>query len=64
MKKYGAIIDVVLKAVGMSMGVATVVMSILGVATAETMILLLGIAVFCLGVTALSNIDEDELDKL
>jgi hypothetical protein len=39
-------------------------MSILGVAAAETMILLLGIAVFCLGVTSLSNINEDELDKL
>jgi len=64
MKKYGAIIDVVLKAVGMAMGVTTVVMSILGVATAETMVMLLGIGVFCLGVTALSNIDEDELDKL
>jgi hypothetical protein len=64
MKKYGAIIDVVLKAVGMAMGIATVVMSILGVATAETMIMLLGIAVTCLGLTALSNINEDELDKL
>jgi len=64
MKKYGAIVDVVLKAVGMAMGVTTVVMSILGVATAETMVMLLGIGVFCLGVTALSNIDEDELDNL
>jgi hypothetical protein len=64
MKKYGAIIDVVLKAVGMAMGIATVVMSILGAATAETMIMLLGIAVTCLGLAALSNINEDELDKL
>ena len=64
MKKYGAIIDVVLKAVGMAMGIATVVMSILGVATAETMVMLLGIAVTCLGLAALSNINEDELDKL
>jgi hypothetical protein len=64
MKKYGAIVDVVLKAVGMAMGVTTVVISILGAATAETMVMLLGIGVFCLGLAALSDIDEDELDKL
>ena len=64
MKKYGAIIDLVLKAVGMAMGVVTIVISILGAATTETLILLLGIGLFCLGLAALSNIDEDELDKL
>ena len=64
MKKYGALIDLVLKAVGMAMGVVTVVISILGVATSETLILLLGIGVFCLGLAALSSIKEDELDKL
>ncbi len=64
MKKYSAIIDVVLKAVGMAMGVTTVVISILGAATAETMVMLLGIGVFCLGLAALSDINEDELDKL
>ena len=64
MKKYGAIIDVVLKAVGMAMGVTTVVISILGAASAETTVMLLGIAVTCLGLAALSNIDEDELDRL
>lgn len=64
MKKYGALINMVLKAVGMAMGVTTVVISILGAATAETMVMLLGIGVFCLGLAALSDIDEDELDKL
>jgi hypothetical protein len=64
MKKYSAIIDVVLKAVGMAMGVATVVITILGATTVETMIMLLGIGVFCLGLAALSDINEDELDKL
>ena len=64
MKKYGAVIDLVLKAVGMAMGVVTVVISILDVATTETLVMLLGIGVFCLGLAALSNIDEDELDKL
>jgi hypothetical protein len=46
MKKYGALIDLVLKAVGMAMGVVTVVISILGVATSETLIMLLGIGLF------------------
>ncbi len=64
MKKYGASIDVVLKAVGMAMGVATVVISILGAADVDTLVMLLGIGVFCLGVAALSDINEDELDKL
>jgi hypothetical protein len=64
MEKYGAIIGLVLKVVGMAMGVVTVVISILGAATAETLVLLLGIGVFCLGLAALSNINEDELDKL
>ena len=64
MEKYGAIIDLVLKVVGMAMGVVTVVISILGAATTETLVLLLGVGVFCLGLAALSNINEDELDKL
>jgi len=64
MKKYGVLIDLVLKAVGMAMGVVTVVISILGVATSETLVLLLGIGVFCLGLAALSNVEKDELDKL
>jgi hypothetical protein len=64
MKKYGAIIDLVLKVVGMAMGVVTIVVSILDAATTDTLVLLLGIGMFCLGLAALSNIDEDELDKL
>lgn len=64
MKKIGAIVDVVLKAVGLSMGVAALVMSILGVAEPDTMITLLAIGVFCLGITALDQTNEDELEKL
>jgi hypothetical protein len=63
-KKYGAIIDLVLKAVGMALGVATVIISILGAATTEALVLLLGIGVFCLGLAALSNTNEDGLNKL
>jgi hypothetical protein len=64
MSKYGAIIDLVLKAVGMAMGVVTVIIGILDAATANTLVMLLGIGVFCLGLSALSNIDESELEKL
>jgi len=64
MKKIGAIIDLVLKAVGMAMGVAALVMSLLGFADAETLITLLAIGMFCLGVTALDQINEEELDKI
>ena len=64
MKKIGAIIDVVLKAVGLAMGVAALVMNILGVAEADTMITLLAIGMFCLGVTALDHVDEEVLDEI
>ena len=64
MEKYGAIIGLVLRVVGMAMGVVTVVVSILDAAPVETMVLLLGIGVFCLGLAALSSTNEEELDKL
>jgi len=64
MKKISAIIDVILKAVGLSMGVAALVLSILGVAGADTLIILLAIGMFCLGVTALDQTNEEELEKL
>ena len=64
MKKVGAIIDLVLKAVGLAMGVAALVMSILGVAESDTLITLLAIGMFCLGLTALDQVDEEELDKI
>ena len=64
MQKNGPIISLVLRGVGMAMGVVTVVISLLDAASADTMVLLLGIGVFCLGLAALSNTDEEELDKL
>ena len=64
MKKIGAIIDLVLKAVGLAMGVAALVMSILGAADADTLITLLAIGMFCLGLAGLDKLDEEELDKI
>ena len=64
MKKIGAIIDLVLKAVGLAMGVAVVVMSILGAADTDTLITLLGIGLFCLGLAALDKVNEEELDQI
>jgi hypothetical protein len=56
-------ISLVLKAVGMAMGIVTVIISLLDAATAETMVMLLGIGVFCLGLDALSSFDDKTLDK-
>ena len=64
MKKIGAIIDLVLKAVGLAMGVAVVVMGILGTADTDTLITLLGIGVFCLGLSALDQVNDEELDQI
>jgi hypothetical protein len=64
MNKIGAIIDLVLRAVGLAMGVAALVMSILGVAETDTLITLLAIGMFCLGVASLDQTNEEELDKI
>lgn len=64
MKKIGAIIDLVLKAVGLAMGVAALVMSILGVVDTDTLITLLAIGMFCLGLAALDQVKDEELDKI
>ena len=64
LNKMGAIIDLVLRAVGLAMGVAAVVMSVLGVAEMDTLITLLAIGMFCLGVAALSNMDDQALDEI
>ena len=48
-------ISLVLKAVGMAMGVVVIVLSIIGGATVDTYVLLLGIGVFALGLNALSE---------
>ena len=63
MANYGAMISLVLKAVGMAMGIVTVIISVLGAASADTMVLLLGIGVFCLGLDALSSFDDKTLDR-
>ena len=64
MKKFNAIVDLVLKAVGMAMGVAALVLSILGVAETETVITLLSMGVFRLGLAALSKVDDNALDEI
>jgi hypothetical protein len=51
------IVQLVLKAVALAMGVASVVINLLGVAPAQTMITLLGIGLFCL---ALAALDQEE----
>jgi hypothetical protein len=63
MEQYGPIIGLVLRVVGMAMGIVTVVISLLDATSADTMVLLLGIGVFCLGLAALSSFDEEALDK-
>ena len=64
MKKISAIIDLVLRAVGLAMGVAVVVLGILGVAEASTLITLLAIGLFCLGLSALDQVDNKGLDEI
>jgi len=54
-KERSEIVQLVLKAVGMAMGVASVVLSVLKAAPMETIVLLLGIGVFALGLAALDR---------
>jgi len=54
-KERQQIVQLVLKAVGMAMGVASVVLSILRVVPVETNVMLLGIGVFALGLAALDR---------
>jgi hypothetical protein len=49
MKERSRILQLVLKAVGMAMGVASVVLSILKTVPVETNVMLLGIGLFALG---------------
>jgi hypothetical protein len=55
MEDRSKIMQIVLKAVGMAMGVASVVLSLLGAAPVETNVILLGIGVFALGLAALDR---------
>ena len=64
MKKISAIIDLVLRAVGLAMGVAVFVLVFLGVAEASTLITLLAIGLFCLGLFALDKVDEKQFDEI
>jgi hypothetical protein len=51
------IVDLVFKAVALAMAVAVVVTSILGVTDVEARMLMLGLSLFCLAVTALDKSD-------
>ena len=55
MEERSEIVQLVLKAVGMAMGVASVVLSFLGTTPVETNVILLGIGVFALGLAALNQ---------
>ncbi len=59
-KRINSLIPLVLKAVALAMGVAVVVLNILGTADARTMFTLIGIGLFGLGLAAL---DEDRSDE-
>jgi hypothetical protein len=54
-KERHRIVQLVLKAVGMAMGVASVVLSVLGTVPVQTNVFLLGIGVFALGLAALDQ---------
>ena len=62
--KMGAIVDLVFRAMGLAMGVAAIVMSIIGAADTDTLITLLAIGMFCLGVASLSNFNDEALDEI
>lgn len=55
MENTSNIMSLVLKAVALAMGVAVVVLGILGVVGAETSIMLLGIGLFALALEALQQ---------
>ncbi|HJX38403.1 MAG TPA: hypothetical protein VJ714_07380 [Anaerolineae bacterium] len=55
MQERHRIVQLVLKAVGTAMGVASVVLSILGTVPVQTNVILLGIGVFALGLAALDQ---------
>jgi hypothetical protein len=54
-KERSEIVQLVLKGVGMAMGVASVVLSVLGTVPVQTNVILLGIGVFALGLAALDR---------
>lgn len=52
-KSVGEIITLVFKAVALAMGVAAVVLNLMGVASTQMLTLFLGFGLFCLAVTSL-----------
>jgi hypothetical protein len=54
-KERQEIVQLVLKGVGLAMGVASVVLSILRTTPVETNVMLLGIGLFALGLAALNQ---------
>jgi hypothetical protein len=54
-KSSAEIIDTVFKAVALAMGVATVVLTILGASSTGTLTFFLGIGLFCLAITSLDK---------
>jgi hypothetical protein len=55
MKETQSLVQLVLKAVALAMGVAVVVLSILGTVPPQTNVMLLGIGLFALALAALSQ---------
>ena len=55
MKEQRPLMQLILKALAMAMGVASVVLSILGTASPSTLITLLGLGLFALALAALQN---------
>jgi hypothetical protein len=53
--KNQQVFSLILKGIALAMGIAVVVLSILGTASANTLITLLGIGLFCLGLWALQK---------
>lgn len=58
MKEIQPILQLVFKAVALGMAVASVVLSIMGVTTTETNVMLLGIGLFALSLAALNQDQE------
>lgn len=55
MSESGSLVNLVLRAVALAMGVAVVVLNIIGAADADTLVTLLGIGLFSLALDALNR---------
>ncbi len=61
MKKYEAIIDLILSAIALAMSVASIVLGIVDAAALETIVTLLGIGFFALALGSLQKAESGEL---